>query len=46
VDVSSNVNTPQTIANREMHAAISLRMSEDAELVVIEFAKVPVTQSL
>jgi phage tail sheath protein FI len=46
VDTGPQVNTPTTIAARELHASIALRMSEDAELVVIEFAKVPVTQSL
>lgn len=46
VDVGPSVNTVTSIANRELHAAISARMSPDAELVVIEIAKVPVTVSL
>jgi hypothetical protein len=46
VDVGNQVNTPATIAARELHASITLRMSEDAELVVIEFAKVPVNQTI
>lgn len=46
VDAGPQVNTAQTIANRELHAAISVRMAQDAELVVIEVAKVPVTQAL
>lgn len=46
VDVGAQVNTPVTIAAKELHAAISVRMPQDAELVVIEFAKVPTTQSL
>lgn len=46
VDTGPTVNTPATIANRELHAAISARMSQDAELVVIEIAKVPVNQAL
>jgi hypothetical protein len=46
VDVGPQVNTPTTIANRELHAAIGVRMSEDAEMVIIEVAKVPITQSL
>ena len=46
VDVGSSVNTPTSIANRELHAAIAVRMSPNAELVVIEIAKVPVTVSL
>jgi hypothetical protein len=46
VNVDSTVNTPTTIANREMHAVISARMSPDAELVFIEIVKVPTTQAL
>jgi hypothetical protein len=46
VDTGPQVNTPTTISNRELHASITLRMSEDAELVVIDFAKVPVNQSI
>jgi len=46
VDVGSSVNTPTTIANREIHAAMAVRMSEDGELVVLEITKVPVNQSL
>lgn len=46
VDTGPTVNTAATIANRELHAAVSARMTQDAELVVIEIAKVPVTQSL
>lgn len=46
VDVGAQVNTPTTIANRELHAAIAVRMSQDAEIVVIEIAKVPTNQSL
>jgi hypothetical protein len=46
VDTGPTVNTPATIANRELHAAISVRMAQDAELVVIEVAKVPITTSL
>jgi hypothetical protein len=46
VDTGSNVNTPATIANREAHVAIACRMAEDAELVVFEIAKIPVSQSL
>lgn len=46
VDVGAQVNTPTTIASRELHAAIGVRMSEDAELVIIQVAKVPITQSL
>ena len=40
VDTGSSVNTPDTIANGELHAVISVRMSPDAEWVVIEIVKV------
>lgn len=46
VDTGPQVNTPATISARELHAAISVRMAQDAELVVIEVAKVPITTSL
>jgi hypothetical protein len=46
VDTGPQVNTLATIANREVHAAIAARMSPDAELVVLEISKIPVSQSL
>lgn len=46
VDTGPTVNTPASIANREIHAAMAVRMSEDGELVVLEIAKVPVQQAL
>lgn len=46
VNTGPTVNTPDTIAAREIHAAIGVRMSEDSELVVIDITKVPVNQSL
>lgn len=46
VDTGPNVNTPVSINNREVHAAIACRMSPNSELVVIDITKVPVTQSL
>lgn len=46
VDVGPSVNTPTTIANRELHAVISLRPSPFAEMVVIEIVKVLVDQRL
>lgn len=46
VDVSDAVNTPTTIANGELHALVSLRMSPFAELVVLQIVKVPVASSL
>ncbi|NAZ73854.1 hypothetical protein GTQ99_00215 [Kineococcus sp. T13] len=39
VNVGEQVNTPTTIANGELHAVLSLRMSPTAELVVIEIVK-------
>lgn len=46
VDTGPQVNTAITVANRELHAVIAARMTQDAELVVIEFTKVPVTIAL
>lgn len=46
VDVGPSVNTLASIQNRELHASIGVRMTQDAELVVVEISKVPVTQSL
>lgn len=46
VDVGPSVNTPATIANRELHALIAVRMSPNAELVYVEIVKVPSNQTL
>jgi len=46
VDVGSSVNTPATIANGELHAVLSVRMSPDAEWVLIEIVKVASNQAL
>jgi len=46
VDVGSSVNTPTTIANGELHATLSVRMSPAAEWVVIEIVKVASNQAL
>lgn len=46
VDTGPTVNTPLSLSNRELHAAISCRMSPNAELVIIEVSKVPISQSL
>lgn len=46
VDVGSAVNTPTTIANGELHAILSVRMSPAAEWVVIEIVKVASNQAL
>lgn len=46
VDTGSQVNTPTTLANNELHAVIALRMSPMAEWVKLEIAKVPITQEV
>jgi len=46
VDVGYTVNTDETIANGELHAVIEVRMSEFAELVVIEIVKVATTEAI
>jgi hypothetical protein len=46
VNVGPSVNTPESIKNLEMKAAIALRMSPDAEMVVVVISKVPITQQL
>ena len=45
VDTGSQVNTPQTIANHELHAVLYVRMSEFAEMVQIEVYKKPITEA-
>jgi hypothetical protein len=45
VNVGSQVNTPATIANGELHAVIEVRMSPFAELVVIEIVKVSTVEA-
>jgi hypothetical protein len=46
VNVGPAVNTPDTIANGELHAVLMLRMSPFAEYVVIEVVKVATTQAI
>jgi len=46
VDVGISVNTEATIANGELHAILSVKMSPAAEWVEIEIVKVATTQSL
>lgn len=46
VDVGPTVNTPETIANRELHAVIAIRTSPAAEMVELELVRVAVTESL
>lgn len=40
VDTGPQVNTPTTLANNELRAVLSVKMSPDAELVTIEIVKV------
>jgi hypothetical protein len=46
VNVGASVNTPDTIANGELHAVIELKMSPFAEYVVVEIVKVATTEAL
>lgn len=46
VDVGSSVNTPQTIADGELHAVLKVKMSPFAELVVIEIVRVALTEAI
>jgi len=46
VNVGPTINTPASLANLEMKAEIGLRMSPDAEMVIILISKVPITQQL
>jgi phage tail sheath protein FI len=46
VNVGSAVNTPETIANGELHAVLMVKMSPYAEWVEIEIVKVATTQAL
>lgn len=46
VDVGSSVNTPTTIANRELRAVIAIRPSPFAEEIRIEIVKVPITEEV
>jgi len=45
VNVGTQVNTPDTIANGELHAVLEVCMSPFAELVVIEIVKVSTTEA-
>jgi hypothetical protein len=45
VDTGSQVNTPQTIANHELHAVCYVKMSEFAEMVQIEVYKKPIQEA-
>src|SRR5580765_8117293 len=46
VDVGPQVNTPTTIANRELHAVITLRMSEFAEYIELVLVKRAITEGV
>lgn len=46
VDTGTTVNTPESIAERRLAAVIGVRMSEYAEIVYLEFVKIPVTEEL
>jgi uncharacterized protein len=46
VDGGAQVNTPQTIANGEMHAQCAVKMSPFAERVIIDVAKVGITEAV
>lgn len=46
VDTGPTVNTPESLANNELHAIVGIRTSPFAELVYIEIVKVPVTEAL
>lgn len=46
VDVGDAVNTPETLAAGELHAAIGLRISPNAEMVIVEIARTAITEAL
>lgn len=46
VDIGPNVNTDETIANRELRASIVLRVSEFAEEVIIDIVKSRITEAV
>jgi len=46
VDVGSAVNTPETLANNELHAILAVKMSPFTEYVKIEIVKKPITEGM
>lgn len=46
VNVGAQVNTPATIAARELHAVLELRMSPFGERVILEVVKVPSQEAI
>ena len=46
VDVGSNVNTPQTLANNELRAVLSVRISPLGALVTLTIVKVGILNGM
>lgn len=46
IDTGTTVNTIETIAERRLSAVVGVRMSEFAEIVYLEFVKIPITEEL
>lgn len=46
VDTGTTVNTPDRLAERLLSAVVGVRMSEFAEIVYMEFVKIPVNEEL
>jgi hypothetical protein len=46
VDTGPNVNTPATIAAREVHAVVAIRTSPAAEMLELELVRVATTEAL
>lgn len=46
VDVGPSVNTSDTVSRGELHAVCGVRVAPFAELVIVEIAKIPITQTL
>jgi phage tail sheath protein FI len=46
VDVGPQVNTPQTLANLELHAVVSVRMAPFAEFIRLLFVKRAITEAV
>jgi hypothetical protein len=44
VDTGAAVNTPETIAARELHAVVALRTSPAAEMLELELVRTPITE--
>jgi hypothetical protein len=46
VDVGPTVNTPASLANNELRAQVSVRVSPDSELITITIVNVPITEAV